>query len=105
MDFRKLGNILLVGGLVVSAAAVLWWYQFYSQVIREVARVPGGSTQISILDAKSCLYSSSDFCGLISGAARMLGNTPYEPMLLWAGLAAFVIGIVIRASAKPAAAQ
>lgn len=104
MDFRKLGNILIALGVVVAAAAVAWWYVFYSSVVREVTSVPGGSTQISVMDAKSCLYSSSDFCGLISGAARMLGKTPYEPMLFWAGLAALVIGVVVRLAAKPAAA-
>ena len=105
MDFRKLGNILIAGGVVVAAAACVWWYTFYSAVVREVGRVPGGNAQISVFDAKSCLYSSSDFCGLISGAARLLGNTPYEPMVLWFGAALLVVGIVIRVSAKPAGAR
>ena len=103
MDFRKLGNIVIVLGVIAVAAACVWWYTFFSSVVREVARVPGGSTQISVADAKSCLYSNSDFCGLISGAARMLGNTPYEPMLFWAGIVALVVGVVVRLAAKPAA--
>jgi hypothetical protein len=102
MDFRRLGNILIALGLVVVAAAVAWWYTFFASVAREVSRVPGGNAQISVFDAKSCLYSNSDFCGLISGAARMLGNTPYEPMLFWAGLVGLVVGVVVRLAAKPA---
>ncbi|MDX2204913.1 MAG: hypothetical protein NW223_19340 [Hyphomicrobiaceae bacterium] len=105
MDVRKLGNILMVLGAVVAAAACAWWYAFYSAIVREVTSVPGGTGQISVMDAKSCLFSSSDFCGLISGAARMLGKTPYEPMLLWLGAATLVIGAVVRVSAKPSSAK
>lgn len=105
MDFKKLGMILMGLGLAVTAGACIWWYTFYSAVVREVMRVPGGNAQLNVFDAKSCLYSSSDFCGLISGAARFLGNTPYEPMLFWAGVAALVIGAIVRLAAKPASAQ
>ena len=102
MDFRRLGNILAILGVLVFAGAFIWWFQFYSSVANELRPMAGGQATMSVWDAKSCLYSSSDFCGLVSGGARLLGRTPYEPMLFWAGLAALVIGIVVRLAAKPA---
>ena len=30
--------------------------------------------------------------GFIAGFARLLGKTPYEPMVFWLGLAALVVG-------------
>jgi hypothetical protein len=102
MDFRRLGNILAALGAVVLAGAFIWWFQFYSSVASELKPVAGGKATLSVWDAKSCLYTSSDFCGLVSGGARLLGATPYEPMLFWAGLVALIIGVVIRLAAKPA---
>jgi hypothetical protein len=100
---RRAGNILSLLGLVVTAGAFAWWLAFYSAIMRELSRAPnappGGN---SVFDAVSCLYSSKDVCGLIAGAARMIGKTPYEPMLLWAGLAGLVVGIVVRVAARPA---
>ena len=101
MDLKKLGNLLLVGGALVLAGAFVWWMSFYSSVMGDVSRVPGAQSEFSVFDAISCLYTSSDFCGLVSGAARMLGRTPYEPKVFWLGLAAFVVGGLIRATAKP----
>ena len=102
MDFRKFGSILIIGGLVVVAAAFAWWLAFYSSIMRELAQAPGGTPGgNSVFDAISCLYSSRDVCGFIAGFARLVGRTPYEPMVLWAGLAGVVIGVVVRLAAKP----
>jgi hypothetical protein len=105
MDLRKLGNLLAAGGAVVLIGAVAWWYSFFSSIMRDVSNVPGARGEISIFDAKSCIYTSSDFCGLISGGARLLGKTPYEPKVFWIGLAALVAGLLVRATAKPSAAK
>ena len=105
MDIRKLGNILAIGGLAVILGAFAWWYTFFSSIMRDVANVPGARGEVSIFDAKSCIYTSSDFCGLISGGARLLGKTPYEPKVFWIGLAALVVGLLIRATTKPSGAR
>jgi hypothetical protein len=103
MTLRRVGNILTVAGLVVTVAAFAWWLLFYSTIMRELSRAtnapPGGN---SVFDAISCLYSSKDVCGLFAGAARFAGKTPYEPMLLWVGLAGLVLGVVVRLISKPA---
>ena len=105
MDIKKLGNILAAGGVAVLIGAVAWWYSFFSSIMRDVSSVPGARGEINIFDAKSCIYTSSDFCGLISGGARLLGKTPYEPKVFWIGLAGLVAGLLIRATAKPSGAK
>lgn len=102
MDFKRLGSILIIGGIAVMAAAFAWWLSFYSSILRELARAPAAPpTSNSVFDLFSCFYSSRDVCGFIAGFARLVGRTPYEPMLLWVGLAGLVVGVVIRLSAKP----
>ena len=102
MTAKRLGTYLIIGGLVVCAAAFAWWMTFYSAILRELARAPGApASGNSVMDFFSCFYSGRDVCGLIAGSARMLGRTPYEPMLLWAGLAALIGGTAIRLAARP----
>jgi hypothetical protein len=105
MDLKKLGNLLVIGGVLVIVAAVVWWYSFFTSVMSDVSKVPGASGEFGVFDAKSCLYTISDFCGLVSGGARLLGKTPYEPKVFWLGLAALVAGGLIRATAKPSSAK
>jgi hypothetical protein len=104
VDFRKLGNILMVAGAVVLASAFIWWFSFYSSLVRELGRATGGQGDASVFDAWTCLYSSSGICALVAGIAPLAGKTPYEPMLFWFGLAGLAAGLVIRLAAKPAGA-
>ena len=105
MDIKRLGNILIVAGAVVLAAALIWWFTFYKTVIREVGRASGGQGDGNVLDAVSCIYSSSGVCALVSGIATIAGRTPYEPLTFWFGLAALILGGLIRVTAKPAGAS
>jgi hypothetical protein len=104
MDIKKLGNLLLIGGAVVLIAAVAWWYSFFSSIVSDVSSA-GARGVVRVGDARSCLYSNGDFCGLISGAARFAGKTPYEPMIFWIGIGALVVGGLIRATAKSPGAR
>jgi hypothetical protein len=47
-----------------------------------------------------CLYGSDGACALVSGISALAGRTPYEPMLFWFALAALLLGVVIRVTAK-----
>jgi hypothetical protein len=106
VDFKRLGTILIIGGVAVIVAAVAWWFAFYSAIMSELSRAPnappGGNSVFNVI---SCLYSSQDVCGFIAGFARLLGRTPYEPMLLWLGLGGLVVGVVVRLAARPAAGR
>jgi uncharacterized membrane protein (UPF0182 family) len=99
VDFRKLGNVLMVAGAAVLVAAVLWWFSFYSSVVREIGKVTG-SGEGSVLDVVACLYSGSGICGLVASVAVLAGKTAYEPMLFWFGLAGLVLGALIRFTSK-----
>ncbi len=104
MDFKKLGNALTVIGAIVLVVAVAWWLYFYNSLAQDFARLTGSKPDAGISDALSCLYSSSGACALVSGVATLAGRTPYEPMVFWFGLAAVVLGLLIRFTAKPSGA-
>ena len=103
MDFKKFGNILIGAGAVVLVAAVVWWFTFYSSVVREIGKLTG-SGEGSVSDVVGCLYSSSGICGLVSSVAVLAGKTAYEPLLFWFGLAGLILGVLVRFTAKPSGA-
>ena len=104
VDFRKLGNVLMVAGAVVLVGALIWWFSFYSSVVREIGKATGGRGDGSVLDVLSCLYSSSGICTLVSAVTTIAGKTAYEPMVFWFGLAGLILGALIRFTAKPSGA-
>jgi len=105
VDFKKLGNLLMAAGAATLVAALVWWFAFFSSMVRELSRVTGGQSDASIFDAWTCLYSSSGACGLVAAAAPLVGKTAYEPLLFWFGFAGLIVGLVVRLAAKPAAAR
>jgi hypothetical protein len=104
VDFKRLGNLLIAAGALALVGAVIWWFSFYSSLVRELGRATGGQGDASVFDAWSCIYSSSGACGLVAAAAPLVGKTAYEPSLFWFGLAGLIVGLVVRLAAKPAAA-
>jgi hypothetical protein len=78
---------------------VLYWYWFYDQVIRALGERGAPPTE--------CLFTLNGPCGLIAGAARFMGHTPYDPFFLWAGLLAIGVGIalIMISSSKAAKVQ
>ena len=104
MDFKKLGNALTAIGAVVLVMAFAWWLYFYNSLMKDFARLTGSRPDAGLSDALSCLYSSSGACALVSGVGALAGRTPYEPMVFWLGLAALVLGVVVRYTAKPGGA-
>jgi hypothetical protein len=85
VDFKKLGNLLVIAGAAVLVAACLWWFSFYSSVVREIGQATG--REGSVFDVVACLYSTSGICGLVASVAVLAGKTAYEPLLFWFGLA------------------
>jgi hypothetical protein len=94
------GNVLSLAGIAALIGAVIWWFVFYSSVVREIGKVTG-SGEGSVSDVVGCLYSSSGICGLVASVAVLAGKTAYEPMLFWFGLAGLILGVLIRFTAKP----
>jgi len=61
MEIKKLTEILLGLGGLITAGSIIWWASFYGQVIKEM----GGN----LGDFFQCLYTSSGPCGLLIGIA------------------------------------
>jgi hypothetical protein len=94
MSARRFGWAMVVLGIVVTLGAIAWWASFYGDVIKQL----GGRG--SLRDLVHCLYSSSGDCGVVTGVTQIFGGTPYTPTIFYAGIAALVIGAVVRFSAK-----
>jgi len=92
MEIKKLTQILLGLGGLVTLGALIWWASFYSQVIKEI----GGNLE----DFLPCLYTSSGPCGFLVGIARLAGVIPYNPTLFWIGVIIFGVGIILKLSLK-----
>jgi hypothetical protein len=101
VDFKKLGNALTVIGALALVGAFIWWFSFYSSVVRDIGSATGRPGDASVFDAWSCLYSSGGICTLVTAVSTLAGRTAYEPMVFWFGLAGLVLGLLIRFTAKP----
>lgn len=93
MDKEKLADILFIGGLFVLCIAVLWWGNFYGEIMRGL----GGK----VSDAFSCLYTSGGACRFASGVAQFVGKTPYNPLVFWIGTVSTCVGGLMKATSKP----
>jgi len=92
VEIKKLTQILLGLGGLVTVGSIIWWVSFYSRVIKEM----GGS----LGDFFQCLYTSSGPCALLVGIARLAGVTPYNPTLFWIGAIMLGVGIILQFSLK-----
>jgi hypothetical protein len=90
MNARKLSGSMLSLGVLVVAAALIWWAHFYSQMSKEF----GGGLKGYL----ECIYSTSGACGFISGLASFAEVTPYSPIIFWIGAVLLIIGSLIRFS-------
>jgi hypothetical protein len=71
------GRIFTVVGLVLLVAAWLWWLYLYRAA-----------------DSIGCLYMPG--CVAPDGSGHTFALPAYEPMVLWAGAAAVLLGFVLR---------
>jgi MFS family permease len=69
-------------GLVLIAAALVWWITFYTKV--------GG-----IGGAWGCLFITTTPCADTISQAELAGTFAYHPFLMWIGVALWVAGIVL----------
>jgi hypothetical protein len=88
MDAKKLGTNLILLGFVLIAAALCWWWSFYAPLAHKL--------NVDMSHATSCIYSNSGICGVATSVSQFSGKTPYNPVLLWAGAAATILGLLIK---------
>jgi hypothetical protein len=75
----RIGRIFTVIGLLLLTTAWLWWLYLYRSV-----------------DAITCIYLPHGACPPPASGGLPLAVPPYEPMALWIGGAAVLIGFVLR---------
>jgi hypothetical protein len=78
--------LLLLIGAGTTAGAVVWWANFYGDVVR--------GTNYTLSDAFSCLFNSSGVCSVVTGVSQLIGKSPYEPAVLWIGLGILATGLL-----------
>jgi hypothetical protein len=83
---RALSVLLLLIGAGTTTGAVIWWANFYGDVIR--------GTKYTLSDAFSCLFNSSGVCSLVAGVSQLIGKSHYEPAVLWIGLGILTAGFL-----------
>lgn len=88
MSTKKLANIFLVIGAVLTALTVAWWGVVFTFV--------GKQTGESLMSSFHCLYSVGDSCNFLRGMAWMQGMTPYEPAVFWLALVVLGMAIVLK---------
>ena len=79
----RVGRFFTVIGIVMLAAAWLWWLYAY----RSAAAI-------------DCLYLPGAICPAAQNLSPLVALPPYEPMVLWAGAAAVILGALLRISAR-----
>lgn len=79
----RIGRFFTAIGVVLLAAAWLWWLYAY----RSAAAI-------------DCLYLPGATCPPAQSLLPMVTLPPYEPMVLWAGAAAALLGFIVRLSAR-----
>ncbi len=78
----RIGRVFTVIGILLLAGAWLWWLYAYRSV-----------------GAIDCLYLPGA-CPAAPTLLPLVTLPPYNPMVLWAGAAAVLLGAVFRISAR-----
>ncbi len=81
----RIGNFLILMGVAICVVATAWWIIFFYDILGEDFQV-----------ARECFYMTTNLCALKSSAALFSDIPEYDPKALWAGGAAFVLGLGLR---------
>jgi hypothetical protein len=79
----RIGRIFTVIGLLLISAAWLWWLYLYHSS-----------------GALNCLYMPGGACAAPDGTGHFLALPPYEPLVLWVGVAVALVGAAIRLTTR-----
>ena len=89
MDFKKLANILMIGGTSLIAIALLWWGRYYGPI-----------SNGHLKSALKCIYSTSGMCGVVDYIGGFATEFPYNPTLFWVGVVCLLFGFMLGMSTK-----
>lgn len=92
MNFKRFSWVITAVGLLLSVTALWWWQDFYGQVAERT-----GATVDEYLE---CLYRDGGLCDVIAVTGEFFGMSAYDPNLFRVGAALFVLGLILRLSAR-----
>jgi hypothetical protein len=89
---RELASKLRTVGILVALAAIGWWFAFFGQV----AQMTGEKPEVVFQNRYQCIVYTTTPCTIIYGVAQFAGYTPYSPILAWAGIGLFMLGVIFQ---------
>lgn len=98
MDTRRFSLILILGGVVVTVLALVWFVTAYADAMDTASRFWGEDQPARLM---TCLYSTPTIC---QGATMLSDGPGYSPIVFWIGVIALLGGIVVRFAAARNAA-
>ena len=79
---RQLGAWLMLFGVVGLIASIVWWQNFYNQLV--------GHAPVE------CLYQLTGACRTVSNVADLFGASAYDARLLWASGIVGIFGLFLQ---------
>ena len=68
-----------IAGIILLVVSLVWWQQTFGFKI----------------DYLKCLAVSDGVCR-VSGFGKILGGSPYNPIIFWVGLVCLIAGVVLK---------
>ena len=81
---RRISMLLMIIGAAGFVAAVAWWFMFFEQMLG-----------IDVKIASECFYRTTLECQAGNFVGSFMEKSPYEPMFMWAMVAAAIIGFLV----------
>lgn len=92
MKTKKLANLFVALGVLISVISLAWWGAMYSFLAKQTGE--------SLLDSVNCIYSMGGSCNFLRGMAWMRGMMPYEPALFWLALISLLMAFLLKRAIK-----
>ncbi len=92
MKTKKLANIFMTIGVLISIISLAWWGLMYSFLAKQTGE--------SLMGSVNCIYSMGGNCNFLRGMAWMRGMMPYEPALFWLAVISLLMAFLLKRALK-----
>ncbi len=83
---RRIAILLISLGSAGFVAAVAWWFLFFEQMLGT-----------DVKTASQCFYRTTLECQVGNFVGLLMEISPYEPIFMWATIAAMISGFLVYA--------
>ena len=81
---RRIAILMISLGAVGFVAAVAWWFMFFEKMLGT-----------DVKTASECFYRTTLECQVGNFVGLFMEMPPYEPMFMWAMMAAMITGFLV----------